>query len=315
MEKSVNIESTTKNQLSVESNNVMQKREKKVATEGKVWVGTSSNPESKEISIDKMKKTTLAKEFDFKVIKFLVSSDHDYITSDESGNFSKNIRYGLSYLVVGLEKNEDKCIRCRKTFQLGDNTRKCHYHPGERIMMSVKDKKSKKKKDEKENINEEFVERWSCCSGEEIFTLGCEKAKGHVGYLTEGIELKPIGEVSLDPIYDPKSNSRKRKKKEKQLQKLKPFKKPGDVVKSATTGVAVQLPRVKGGTNDKTSDFKPDDPVIIGGRDSDNTSHSSSLSLTDEEVGEVTKKVTKKKKQKHSKSSTSSSSSSSEKKQ
>jgi hypothetical protein len=218
------------------------KLEPKVAAEGKVWVGTDDAPQSKEVPIKKMTVKYLAKLFKMRHIKYLVSMDHERIIPDGNGSFAKNIKYGSYYFVDGIYEGWDRCLRCRKEFQIGAKTT-CKYHFGERLLFEKpKKSKIKKKKDEKiltkKDIEKERpVEKWSCCFKEELFSSGCTKTKGHLGMLDSGLQhLPPLGEEPLNPQFDPKANSSKRKKWRKKLEKLPHHKPPKEAPILQTVG-------------------------------------------------------------------------------
>jgi hypothetical protein len=200
---------------------------KKKAAEGKVWVGTDDHPQTEEVAINDMTAAHLAKLFGFKTIKYLVSHDNDYLAPDANSSFVYRIKYGVSYLIAGLEEYEDKCIRCRKLFNLHQK-KTCRYHPGERVLVDLSKKKKKKKKKVEEDLGIEptLTEVWSCCKEDEIISSGCCKVKGHVGMIEKSFKPKPLGDEPLDPQYDVKKKSQARKKREAKMEKYKPWQKP-----------------------------------------------------------------------------------------
>ena len=181
---------------------------KKKAAEGKVWVGTDDHPQSEEVATNDMTCAYLAKQFGFKTIKYLVSHDNEYISPDANNSFVSRIKYGMSYLIAGLEEYEDKCIPCRKLFNM-QKKKTCRYHPGERVLidLSKNKKKKKKKNDDDIAIENPLTEVWSCCKEEEIISSGCCKIKGHVGMLEKDYKPKPLGDEPLDPKFDSKKKS------------------------------------------------------------------------------------------------------------
>ncbi len=181
---------------------------KKKASEGKVWVGTDDHPQTEEVAIADMTAQHLSKLFGFKTIKYLVSHDNEYVAPDANNSFAYRVKYGMSYLIAGLEEYEDKCIRCRKLFNLNQK-KTCRYHPGERVLIDLsKNKKKKKKKGEEEfELPPTLTEVWSCCKEDEIISSGCCKVKGHVGMLEKNFKPKPLGDEPLDPQYDSKKRS------------------------------------------------------------------------------------------------------------
>eukprot|EP00029_Vermamoeba_vermiformis_P005755 TRINITY_DN2087_c0_g1_i1.p1 TRINITY_DN2087_c0_g1~~TRINITY_DN2087_c0_g1_i1.p1 ORF type:complete len:366 (-),score=156.89 TRINITY_DN2087_c0_g1_i1:35-1132(-) len=225
---------------------------KKKAAQGKVWVGTDDHPQTEEVAISDMTGAHLAEKFGFKTIKYLVSHDNEYIAPDASNSFVYRIKYGMSYLIAGLEEYEDKCIRCRKLFNLTQK-KTCRYHPGERVLVDLsKNKKKKKKKGEEEIVIEPtLTEVWSCCKDDEIISNGCCKVKGHVGMIEKNFKPKPLGDEPLDPQYDSKKRSQARKKREAKMEKFKPWQKPAP----DTKGVAPGGPTAN--TNQKASVPKP----------------------------------------------------------
>jgi len=150
-----------------------------------IYLGVDNNPNMHKIPISEATVENIAAKMGFRMIKYLIDSQHEIALPRKNGKFKK-LQPETNYIVVGLPSGYNRCSLCKKDYLENEKRQRCKYHPGELVEKSKMQIKKVKDTDTGEVKKIEVPEvwsEWSCCGQNEQNSKGCKSAKNHAPML------------------------------------------------------------------------------------------------------------------------------------